>query len=501
MRILLIHPPHEITHRNKRLVKPATYFPLGLGYIAKVLSNAGYNIKVLDIWAYQYTKEKVFQKIRELNYDVIGITAHATQYRYIKWLTAVLKEQNKNCTIILGGNLATHAPEVILRNTKVDICVIGEGEITIKEIFKNLNNLKIVKGIWFKQGEEIIKNQPREYIKDLDNIDFPAWDLFPINLYLKRCRVFWTSVRAMNMITQKGCPYNCRFCSITFKKFRYRSIDNIIREIKVLKDKYEIQGIFFNDEVVTLNKERVYEFCERIEPLNIKWSCQGRTDSVDASLLRRMKKAGCRSIGYGVESGSQKILNNMRKGITVEQSKRALMQTVRAGLYPIVQMMYGYPGENVETLQQTINFFNQVPYIGTHISFSILVPYPGSELYSHMKGKLIKNEDKYLESISSGSGVMIDKNFNFINLTEFNMDDFFRLRLRTEVKIILNQMLKFPHLVIRDKLFKENYFSMKQYGIKIVMSKILRKFFMFIMIVINLFFSEKKIIEKMKDFI
>lgn len=484
MQILLIHPPHEVVYGNRRIAKPATFFPLGLGYIAKVLLKAGYNVKVLDIWAHQYAEKEVYQKIKDLNYEIIGITAHVTQYRYIKWLTTILKEYNKNCIIILGGNLATHASEVVLRNTKVDICVLGEGEVTIKEILKNLNNLKIVKGIWFKRGGEIVKNLPQELIKDLDNIDFPSWNLFPIDIYLKRCRVFWTSVRAMNMITQRGCPYNCRFCSIIFKTVRYRSVDNVVEEIKVLKNKYKIEGIFLNDEVATLNRQRMFELCENLEPLNIKWSCQGRTDCVDGKLLKKMKKAGCESIGYGVESGSQKVLNNMNKRVFVEQSRRALKETIDAGIQPIVQMMYGYPGEDRETLKETMDFFKEVPYFGTHISFSIVVPYPGSELYSYaIKRNLIENEDKYLESIDLGSGSLVDRCSSLVNFTRFDDRRFYNLRLKTEMKIIFNQIRKYPHLVLRDRVIKEVYFSLRQYGIKIIFGKVSGKILMLFRII------------------
>lgn len=444
MKILLIQPPHYYDGK----CRGPSNFPLGLGYIAKVLLNSGYKVEVLDIWAHQYTDEEVRRKIPELDYDVCGISALSTQYAYVKRLTSELKKHS-DALIVVGNALATFSPEIVLNNTKADICCIGEGEITFKEIVENNSNLERVNGIYFKQNNEIIKNPSREYINDLDTIDFPAWDLFPMHVYLKYCRVYGgtiirTIIPAMNVITARGCPYNCRFCSKTFRGIRFRSADNIIEEIKLLQDKYGVGAITFNDELVVINKKRGHELCEKIEPLNIKWDCQGRANLVDIELLKRMKKAGCVAVGYGIESGSQTILNNMNKQITIEQAERAIKDTLKVGMYPIIQMMYGYPGETRETLQETVDFFRKFPYLGyivisTAVNFSPTTPLPGSELYDQtLKDGLIKNEEGYLYSLEAG--YMPDGARILVNFTEFNNEEFYQLMQRAEREIFLNHV-------------------------------------------------------------
>lgn len=471
MKILLIQPPHYYDGKSRLPDFP----PLALGYIAKILLNLGHDVEVLDIWAHQWTNEEVLKKLQKLDYDIAGISAISTQYAYVKWLTAELKNTNSG-KIIVGGALATFSPELVLENTQTDICVIGEGEITTKDLFENFDNLSKVKGIYFKQDGEIVKNLPREYVKDLDSIiEIPAWDLFPMDIYLKHCRVFGRpDIKALNVITMRGCPYNCRFCSRTFfKGMRFRSVDKVVQEIQWLMEKYGIRGIFFTDDTFVANKKRVYELCDKLEPLNIKWNCQGRANLVDIELLKRMKKAGCVAVGYGIESGSQRILNNMNKKVTVEQAERALRDTVKVGMLPIVQMMYGYPGETRETLQETVQFFKQIPYLGprgilTAIDFTPTTPLPGSELYDQtLKKGLIKNEEKYLYSLEAG--YMPDGARLLVNFTEFNNEEFYQLMQKTEREIFKNHVKYYLFRFMMDyplMRFRTLLSYLKEYGWK-----------------------------------
>ena len=460
MKVLLIQPPHNYEGKSRE----PQGVPLGLGYVAKALLNSGNNVEVLDIWAHQYSNEEVMQKVAELDYDICGISALSTQYAYVKWLISELKKYN-NSPIVVGNALATFSSEIVLNNTKADICCIGEGEITFVDIVENINNLDKVNGIYYKENNKIFKNPPREYIKDLDSIDFPAWDLFPMQIYLKYCKVWGTSVDAINIVTARGCPYKCRFCSKTFSGVRYRSVDNIIAEVKFLKDKYGMAGVFFNDELFIRNKRTVYEFCDKITPLNIKWNCQSRINLVDIDLLKRMKEAGCVAVGYGVESGSQTILNNMKKEITLKQAEDAIKNTLKVGMDPIIQMMYGYPGENRETLQETVGFFKKLPPAQMGVKLSITTPLPGSELYDDvLKKSLIKDEEKYLEQLESGYA----GEKSLINLTEFTEEEFFNLKSETEKKIYYNQVKGYPlHFIYKKvlNLSKAPAYA-KKYGYK-----------------------------------
>ena len=480
MRVLLIQPPHYYNGKSR---EPG-FFPLGLGYIAKVLLKSGHDVEVLDIWAHQYTNEEVIQKIKGLEYDIVGISALSTQYAYVKWLAAELKKYNSG-RIVVGGALATFSPETVLKYTETDICVIGEGEVTFKETVENIDCLEKVKGIYFKQDGEVAKNPLREYIREPDSIEFPAWDIFPVDVYLEHCRVWGhPHIKAMNVIIGRGCPYSCRFCSKVFSEVRLRSGDNIIEEIKELKRRYSIGGIFFNDELAVIDKQRMHEFCDKIEPLNIKWSCQGRVNLVDFDLLKRMKKAGCVAVGYGIESGSQRILDKMNKKITVEQAKRAIEETIRAGMEPVAQMMYGYPGETRETLQETINFFRASPYLGpagiqTATRFSPATPLPGAELYAQaLREGLIKHEENFLEALSAGYDT--EASSLLVNFTEFGEEEFWQLKRETEKKIILDHIKRHPfrflidYLLLKVSQIKRYYglFGLKQ-TIKTILFKLL----------------------------
>ena len=445
MKVLLIQPPHNYEGGQRY----PEAFPLGLGYIAKVLMDAGHRVDVLDIWAKQYSDEEVAHMAAVADCDVIGISAISTQYAYTKWLVAEIKK-TRDTPVVIGNALATLTPEIVMEHTQADVCVIGEGEITFKNVIDNLGNLESVKGIHFKQDGEIVKNKPQEYIKDLDSIDFPMRDIFPMDVYLKNCRVHGTNIPAMNLIAGRGCPYSCRFCSKTFAGLRLRSVDNIVAEIKMLIGKYGIKGVAFSDELVVINKDRMLELCDKIEPLEVKWSCQGRSNLVDYELLKRMKEAGCVSVGYGVESGSQAILENMNKRITVEQSRRAIEDTVKIGMRPLVQLMYGYPGENDATLRETTEFLSSLPYI-TRSTLSITTPLPGSELWDYAISKgLIKDPEKYLAQLAGGYAHDAKSCGQLINFTNFTREEFFQRLNDVEMTLFVNKLVKHPYELVKD---------------------------------------------------
>jgi radical SAM superfamily enzyme YgiQ (UPF0313 family) len=468
MKILLIQPPHYY-EGGKR---PPESFPLGLAYISKALLDAKVDVEVLDIWAHDYIQEQVVKKIKEMSFDVVGISAISSQYGYVKWLANELKKIS-DVPIVVGGALATLSPDIVIKNSKVDVCVIGEGEVTAVEVVKNINDLRDVDGIFFKDNKKIIVNKPREYRKNLDEIPFPAWDVLPIEIYFRNMRIGkFSNLRTMNVISARGCPFRCRFCSKTFKGVRLRSVKNIVKEIKELKKKFGIEAIIFSDELVVVNRERTYELCDGLEKLNIIWGCQGRVNTVDYDILKRMKEAGCVDVGYGMESGSQKILDNMNKQITVQQSEKAIEEAFRAKLDVTPQMMFGYLGETRETLLETVNLFKRIKYVGG-VGLSITTALPGTELYEYAKKKgLIKNEEKYLESLSDG--YMKDKlrdSRSFINFTEFDKEEFFKLKGLVEHAIFLAQMKRYPLRILKD-YFVELRPSIRAYGYEYVLKRI-----------------------------
>lgn len=439
MNILLIQPPHNYEGGQRY----PEAFPLGLGYISKIMADAGHDVEILDIWAKQYSDEDVVRIVAAADCDVIGISAISTQFAYTKWLISEIKKA-RGTPVVVGNALATLTPEIVMEHTQADVCVIGEGEVTFKNVVDNLGHLDGVRGICFRKGGKIVRNEPQEYIKDLDSVDFPLRDIFPMDVYLKHCRVHGANIPAMNVIAGRGCPYGCRFCSKTFSGLRLRSVDNIVAEIKMLIEKYGVKGIVFSDELVVLSKERMFELCDKIKPLGIKWSCQGRANLVDYEMLKRMKEAGCVSVGYGVESGSQTILDSMNKRITTEQSRRAIEDTVKLGMIPIVQLMYGYPGENEATLRETEAFLKNLPYV-SRSTLSVTTPLPGSELWDFAVSKgLIADPVKYLEGITGGYMHDAKSSKYFVNFTDFSKDEFYRRLNELERAMFVNKMITHP---------------------------------------------------------
>jgi len=462
MEVLLINPIITSTPSNQ------AYFPLGLGYVSQILLQEGHNVKILDINAYKWTSEEVEVKIKEQRYDVVGITGIITQYQYIKWLSSLLKFYYPTAPIILGGGLASSLPKIVLEKTDIDIVVIGEGELTIKELIHALEDstdLHQIKGIGFKKNGKIIQTPPRSLIDYLDEIPFPAWDLFPMDIYLKSSKLgFDGSIKSMNMITSRGCPYRCVYCyhQIFGYRFRTRGVANIIKEIQLLKDNYGVKGITFSDDTFILSKKRVHEFCDNLKTnkSNILWACNGRVNLMDEEILKKMKEAKCILIGYGIESGSQKMLDAMRKQATVEQAKRAIELTRKAGIFSSVYMIIGMIGEDELTIQETIKFCQET---GVYAIFSLMTPFPGTPLYEEAK-KISKIDDE--ESLLERWGDWKDE--ILVNLTSMSDEKLLNLKKEAENKI-------YTYIVEKHKLMvlKRIWKHYKDFGFKSVIKKII----------------------------
>lgn len=433
MKILLINPPIQGSSLSN--------FPLGLGYIARVLQDEGYDISVLDINAHRWSQEEVKKKIISSNFDIAGITALITEYKYVRWLTKLIKEYNPSSKVILGGGLASAVPEIVLRKTNTDIVVIGEGEVTTKEVISSLEegkNLNNVRGIMFKENNKLHEPGIRAPIENLDEIPFPARELFPTEIYIRNTglgrKLVDASVRSANIITSRGCPYNCAYCfkGMWGQKFRARSPDNIIEEIEELIKQYKINNIFFNDDVFVLDKKRVYSFCDKLieQNINISWECNGRVNLMDLDMLKKMRAAGCRIVSYGIESGNQEILDALNKKVTVEQAKKAIQLTWEAGILPKAYLMIGTFGETEKTVQDTINFCKEAgPMV---FGFSFTTPFPNTVLYQKAKeaGKT-SAEEELMEKWGSWGDTIIT------NLTEMSDEELKKLRDKAVKKIVV----------------------------------------------------------------
>jgi radical SAM superfamily enzyme YgiQ (UPF0313 family) len=491
-RTLLINPEFELN-----ILRPRDnyVFPFGLGYIATYAERNNHTVEVWDIYGKQLNFSQVKEQIKKFDfssYDIIGITGIINQYLYVKELVKEIKKNN-DITIVLGGPLASYSWNIILKHTLVDICVIGEGEQTFLEIL-NQKELSQVAGIAYKSNKEIKINRERELIKNLDEIGFPSFHLFDMEFYathtgmMQLIRPSFKKKRVMALITSRGCPYNCKFCSKSMKGIRKKSLDFLFKEIEFYKKEFNIDAIHFVDELLLLNKKRFFEFCRRIKDYDITWDCQGRINHVDERSLRAMLATNGICIGFGIESASQKILDAMDKRIKAEDIEKVLLICQKIKLPVKIQLIYGYPGENWKSLNETISLFKKVKLPGRR--FGVITPLPGSILYEEAKSDGFIGdkesdkitEEKYLEFLSKSGGWVSTE--LFYNRTEFSDEDFFRILSKVENKIF-NNFLKIcfshPFLILKNWSLHQLYIRnwLKYYRKRIKLFNLPKYFILF----------------------
>jgi len=442
MKILLINPV------VREWAKP-NCFPLGLGYIASVLRNENHSVEVLDINAFRWDKAEAEQKIRNAKFDIAGIGGIITTYKYVKWLIGALKKHHPDKKVIIGGSLGSSIPGTMLEKNNVDIVCVGEGEETVKELVNALEkdeDISGIKGIWYRDAKgNICQTGKRAPIMDLDSLPLPAWDLFPMDIYLKNPvgapnRNKWVDgssdcgILSMNINGTRGCPYQCIYCYHDFmgQGYRLRSAKSIVHEIGQLYKKYGVTYFHFTDDEFVIKKDFIYELCGLLKDLmkkigtKITWGCAGRVDLMDEPLILAMAEAGCVLIGYGIESGSQRMLDFIKKRVTLDQAKNAVHLTKKHLGWADCSFMIGYPGETRGTIQETIDFCKELTLTPEVIFF--LTPYPGTELYSMAldQGK-IKDEEEYLLGLGEqGENVRV-------NFTDFS---------DKELLLVQNNMIK-----------------------------------------------------------
>jgi anaerobic magnesium-protoporphyrin IX monomethyl ester cyclase len=320
--VLLINPPLPSNSYSKELVTQ----PLGLAYLAAVLENAGFSVKILDCPPLDYTYKDVKNYVESLKPKIVGVSSTTLTINNALKIAEIVKEVSTEIKVFLGGAHASILDEETLaKSFYVDGVIRGEGEITFLEVVKKIKEGKSLNdtlGLTLKLGNKIVRFPDRPLIEDLDSIPYPARHLLPLDKY----KAFGMKCPSISVLSSRGCPFKCKFCAVRKlfgNKFRARSPKNIAEEIKEIRERYKINYITFVDDIFTLNRERTIKLCDEIKKFDVIWDCETRVDMVNEQLLKTMANAGCQSIFFGVESGDQNILNNMGKGITVEQIRKA----------------------------------------------------------------------------------------------------------------------------------------------------------------------------------
>jgi len=382
--VVLVYPPYgDLVTEAEGILEP-----LALTYIAGYLKKYDIPVSVIDITPENISLEEFAEIIKKKNPKIVGIYANVPLVMKAVKVAEAVKAVGKDIKVVVGGHQATAlARESLEAFSCFDVMVIGEGEQTMLELVgeleKDLPDPHKINGIAFRENNKVVITPKRALISDLDSIPFPARELINFSNYRPATKAYYSNPFA-TMITSRGCPYHCVFCAYGKGTCRLRSPQNVIEEIGGLVQKYKIKSILFYDDTLTFDKERLTEICGLIikNKFNINWTCYSRVNAADFDLLRKMKEAGCRLISYGAESGSQRMLNIMKKGTTIEQIKKAVEFTKKAGIQTSASYVLGIPGETSESINETIEFAKRLNT--TYAHFNMVTPWPGTELYEQL---------------------------------------------------------------------------------------------------------------------
>jgi len=413
MKVLLINPPQTFYPGSD---PPAGNLPLGLLYIAAVLDKAGYKVEILDAFMTASSFQKIGdiiiagmpygrikEEIRRRKPDIVGIANPFTcQVEHAIRVGNIVKEIDPSILTVVGGPHVTAVPLEFLEEAKnIDIAVIGEGEYTMLDIakfFEGYKKISDVQGIAYRKDGTITQNSPRPFIKKLDELPYPAYHLVEMEQYLNPKKIEYRSFknRAMSMITSRGCPFSCNFCSVHLhmgKLFRAHSVSYVINHIERAVNKYGVKTIFFEDDNLTFDVKRIEAICDRIIERRIRFSWETpngiRADFLTLSLLKKMQKAGCQSVFFGIESGDQFILSNViNKSLRLRDVVKVAKMCKDIGLKTAAFYIIGFPGEKKENMMKTIEFALWLKRkFDVGMLLHIATPSCGTRLYEECKKK------------------------------------------------------------------------------------------------------------------
>ena len=388
MNILLINPSllrETIGHYSKGVERSRGIYPsLGLLYIASALESKKHRVKVIE-YDLERAPEEVFESaLRSFKPEVVGIYTMTWTFRQSCAMVKKVRELLPSAKTIAGGPQVASFPFLSVHYGEFDYAVVGEGEETIVELIEAIeegNDVRTVRGIVFKDQGRVVHTAQRPYLEDINRIPFPARHLVPMDHFRD---VFTREEKFATMMGSRGCPFDCIYCdreNRMGRRWRPRDPSNMVEEIEEVKRKFGIREFMFFDDEFIIDKKRIAEFCEELlkRGLDVVWECRARVDMVDRELLKIMKRAGCYRIRFGFESGDNRILAILKKGIRVEQSIETARLTKEVGIEVFGYFMMGSPEETPETLQKTLKLALQLDPDFAIFSKTILIA--GSELF------------------------------------------------------------------------------------------------------------------------
>ena len=375
--------------KHQRIEGP--FPPLGLLYLAAVLREKGHGVQIFD-GTFKPGPREFGSAIDAVRAKTVGIYSTVISRDSALEMASIAK--GKGCTVLAGGPDPSSSPMIYLRGD-VDVVGIGEGEETILELATELDkgDLARVRGIAYKEDGHVSRTPPRETITDLDALPLPARDLVDMGAYLDRTRRYHGHSQT-TIMTSRGCPFHCTWCAkpVFGSKYRHRSPAKVADEMLQLKDTYHPEEVRFADDVFTMNRKLTLQLCDEIEKKGaaIPFECLSRVDLMDSELIDRLRQVGCRRVLYGIESGSQKVLHSMRKGITLDEVFEVSRLTKASGIEQYWFLIFGYPTEGAKDIKATMRLVRSLVPEGFGITLAY--PLPETEFFETVKSTMKEGE-------------------------------------------------------------------------------------------------------------
>ena len=418
-RILFVEAPYSYGGGDLVVGK---YFPLGIGYLASYLRSHGAQARIFQAGPGDHDAQ-LLSAIREFQPDMACISVMTPSYPRAAALCREIKAAHGCVTVLGGHHVSAVGTEVLAQCVHADYAVAGEGENALLALVAALRNgetdLSHVPGLVWRDADGAARQNPQaDLITDLDALPFPARDLVDMSRYRLHSYIDFGK-RSATMITSRGCPFKCMFCSswLTMgSKYRFRSVENIMQEIRELTGRWGVDHIVFEDDTMTLKRERMLALCAELERMKNRptWYCLSRVDSMDLELARAMKRAGCRMVNFGIESGSPEILKKIGKKISLDKAREAVSACDRAGLRTQCTFIVGFPYDTRETMAMT---WEAARVINPSIAiFFPLTPYPGTRVFNEHLDKSRRPQsvaewERFLMTANT-SGVSVHSEFS-----------------------------------------------------------------------------------------
>ena len=479
-RVLLINPPRSLMNYKIQFISP----PLGLAYIAAMLERENievsildtiaegfYNIEIVenDIYKCGLSWKEIEQRIREYKPDIIGVSCMFTaRFANTLEITKIAKRVNKNIKTVLGGMHSSTCPQQVLQHDSIDFVIVGEGERSflslIRQLGSSANNFSKIKGLGYQNKRESIINPEKDFIEELDEIPLPARHLLPMEKYFQINTgrdSLSTEKRQTSMITSRGCPYHCTFCStiaLWGRKWRKRSVENVLQEIEQLIRKYKVKEISFEDDNLTLDRDRFEKICQGIieRRFKIKWNTPNgiAIKNLDHNLIKLMRKSGCKRLNFGIESGDKYILNKViKKELSLNRVKQVIAWCNSEGIVTLGYFVLGMPGETKESMRRTIDFAKELSL--DEIGVFIATPFPGTELYRQCVEKkyLRRNYTDILTEDGIENEILFETPFlstqDLLKYKSIFYSEFYKIRFLRNPFYYSLRALKRPQAVLR----------------------------------------------------